>query len=71
MSAEVTLEIPATDYEHLTGEARNDFMYTKRCEVVLELQKAVEATGQAYQHGKVHLMAAENEARVLMTAAHP
>lgn len=71
MTAEVTLEIPAVDYAHLTGEARNDFMFTKRCEVVLELQKAVEATGATYHHGKVHLMAAENNTRTLFTASHP
>lgn len=71
MTAEVALEIPAADYAHLTGEPRNDFMFTKRCEVVLELQKAVEATGTTYQHGKVHLMAAENNTRTLFIASHP
>ena len=71
MSAEVTLEIPATDYQYLSNEARNDLMFVKRCELVLELEKAVEAAGGTYQHGKVHLICAENETRTLFTGSHP
>ncbi|WNM72274.1 hypothetical protein SEA_GUSANITA_55 [Arthrobacter phage Gusanita] len=71
MNAEVTLEIPAKDYADLAGEARNDFMFIKRHELLNELEKAVVATGGTFQLGKVHLMAAENETRLLIQGSHP
>ncbi|QWY84253.1 hypothetical protein QEO77_gp50 [Arthrobacter phage Zaheer] len=71
MSAEVSLEIPAADYASLQGEARNDFMFVKRHELLNELEKVVTASGVTFQINKVHLMAAENENRLLIQGSHP
>lgn len=71
MSAEVSLEIPAADYAGLQGEARNDFMFIKRHELLNELEKAVTEAGGTFHLGKVHLMAAENETRLLIQGSHP
>jgi hypothetical protein len=71
MSAEVSLEIPAADFAHLQGEARNDFMFIKRAELLNELEKAVTEAGGTFQINKVHLMAAENDDRLLIQGSHP
>lgn len=71
MSAEVSLEIPAEDYVHLKGEARNDFMFVKRQELLIELERTVTDAGGTFQIQKVHLMAAENETRLLIQGSHP
>lgn len=71
MSAEVSLEVPAKDLVELSGEARNDFMTVKRLEVLNELEKAVTAAAGTFQINKVHLMAAENEIRLLIQGSHP
>jgi hypothetical protein len=71
MSAEVSLETPAADYGGLQGEERNDFMFVKRHELLNELEKAVTVAGGTFQINKVHLMAAENETRLLIQGSHP
>ncbi|AZS11745.1 hypothetical protein HOU96_gp47 [Arthrobacter phage Maja] len=71
MSAEVSLEIPSKDFAELSGEARNDFMTVKRYELLDELEKAVIAAGGTFQINKVHLMAAENDNRLLIQGSHP
>lgn len=70
MSAEVSLEIPAADYVHLKGESRNDFMFAKRGQLLDELEKAVTGAGGSFQINKVHLMAAENDDRLLIQGSH-
>ncbi|QYC54973.1 hypothetical protein SEA_POPPER_56 [Arthrobacter phage Popper] len=71
MSAEVILEVLAEEYADLKGEARNDFMTVKRFELLNELERAVAAAGGTFQINKVHLMAAENETRLLLQGSHP
>ena len=71
MSAEVTLEIPAADYGHMKGEDRNDFMFGKRGQLLDALEEAVTEAGGTFQINKVHLMAAENDTRLLIQGSHP
>lgn len=71
MSAEVSLEIPAKDYAQLDNIARNDFMFAKRGELLLALERAVTDAGGTFQIQKVHLMSAENDTRLLIQGSHP